>query len=168
MVSSSRIPAIKVKQWLPDWDVPFSNHRDLGPKPEKHFYVFSISAARLRRLSDAYRRGGDEEDGKPSAAHVDPSAIQRRHDPKRSREIRDFIRAGYPWSTLAPTKQNAEHYDSLRKPGWLPTAILVNVMKAGEKRRGSRTLAAADAVTIHEHTDGRVEVKHTLHDAEWS
>ena len=50
------IPVIKVNQWLPEWDnVDFteSEHRR---KPEKGFYLFSISAKKLKRLSAVYRR----------------------------------------------------------------------------------------------------------------
>jgi DGQHR domain-containing protein len=140
------VPAIKVQQWLKEWETPFPR---AGKMPPKHFFVFSMKAGMLRRLSDTHRRGGDRPEG--STHRIEPDAIQRRHDPRRSREIADFVRHGYPWSTLPPAKQNSGQYDDLIKPGWLPTAILVNIMEPGDKRRGRRSVSKADVVQVREH-----------------
>ena len=75
-----RIPAIAVQQWLDEWnDVNFQPAPPRG-KPEPHFYVFSISAYDLKRLSGIYRRDPDI----PPAEDI---GIQRRHVPERSEEI---------------------------------------------------------------------------------
>jgi DGQHR domain-containing protein len=44
----------------------------------------------------------------------------------------------------------------MRKPGWLPTAIVVNILSAGDQRRG-RSVASDDLVTIR-HSGDRAEL----------
>lgn len=142
------ILAIRVKQWLTEWDAAFLSKTPPQPRPPNHFYTFSLSASTLRRLSETYRRGGDE--GKPSPHRVDPSATQRRHDPKRSQEIADYVRHGYPWSTLSQSKKDSGKYDDLIKPGWLPTAIVINILKPGDERRGGKKIDSRDVVKVEE------------------
>ena len=52
---SLRIPAIKVRQWLPQWDDVQFDEETLRRKPEKWFLICSIPAKVLRRLSGVYR-----------------------------------------------------------------------------------------------------------------
>jgi DGQHR domain-containing protein len=124
-----QVPAIKVHQWLKGWDrVEFSPkaHRR---KPLPHFYVFSLPAAELRSLCGIVRRQAS--DVTPRAADL---GIQRQHDPERSEEIAQFVEFGYPWSTLSESKRRSSEFHDLRKPGWLPTAIVVNILEATDER----------------------------------
>lgn len=76
------LPAIKVHQWLDDWDtVKFSatHHRR---KRSQTFYLFSMPAVELRSLCGIARR--HISDMTPRAADL---GIQRQHDPERSEEI---------------------------------------------------------------------------------
>jgi DGQHR domain-containing protein len=138
------VAALKVEQWLAEWEkVPFSpkSHRR---KPEPHFYLFTLPASWLKELSGIYRRttqGG--------LLRSEDLGIQRRHDERRSDEIREFIQFGYPWSELSKAKRQSGKFDDLRKPGWLPTAIVVNVLRAGDKRRGLE-VASKDLVEVEE------------------
>jgi hypothetical protein len=137
-----RVPAIKVEQWLPSWNIVKYDGAKHRSKPDPHFFVFSLPAAELRSLCGIFRR--QTKSMRPRSADL---GIQRQHDSERSEEIKRFVEYGYPWSTLSQTKRQSGRYDDLRKPGWLPTAILVNVLSRGEKREG-RLLANEDVVTI--------------------
>jgi len=114
MVNS--IHAIRFKQWLPEWDLfdfdPVQHRR----KPDEHILLFSMPAVQLRALSGVYRRTRDREGGE---------GLQRLHDPKRSAAIRDFVRFGHPYSGL-PIAARDDSSAAMRKPGWLPTAIVVS------------------------------------------
>lgn len=145
---SQQIPAIRFKQWLPEWDAFDFDPDQKRKKPEPHIYLFSMSAVQLRALSGVYRRrrDGDGADG-----------LQRLHDPARSKTIRDFVRFGHPYSGLkAPLR--IEQTEPLKKPGWLPTAIVVNILGPDDERRGRR-VAAKDLVTIETADPGRVALK---------
>lgn len=123
------LPTIRVSQWLDDWDTfefDASSHRSLPPK---HFIMFSIKASLLRRLSGVSRRSKDIGRG----ADI---GIQRGHDKRRSAEIREYVRSGYPWSTLSEAKRASGKYIALKKPGWLPTAVVVNLLTPDDERRG--------------------------------
>lgn len=141
-VRASEVLALKVRQWLTEWDEVEFDEREHRRRPEHHFYVFSLSAADLLSLSAIPRRSTqDRALGKPDLG------IQRRHEPKRSRDIRSFVQYGYPWSELSGTKRHSERFQDLRKPGWLPTAIVVNILGAGDERRGA-TVASDDLVAV--------------------
>src|SRR5437879_1921309 len=115
-----QVPAIKVHQWLRPWDkVKFDPKRNRA-KPEPHFFIFSLPAAELRSLCGIFRR--QTTSVSPRSADL---GIQRQHDPERSEEIKRFVEFGYPWSTLSEAKRQSGKYDDLRKPGWLPTAIVI-------------------------------------------
>ena len=79
----------------------------------------------------------------------DDTGIQRQHDNDRSEEISRFVDYGYPWSTISKAKRQSEEYDDLRKPGWLPTAIVINILAKGDNRRGKK-VAEADMVSIED------------------
>lgn len=123
----SGIPALQVHQWQPEWEqIDFDKpHRS---KPDDHFFVFSIRASTLRALSGIERR-----DASAGARRQTDLGIQRRHDEKRSEEISRFIRHGYPWSDLGKTRRESGEFDDLKQPGWLPTAIVVNIRTAGDE-----------------------------------
>ena len=46
------VPALRVKQWLPEWEQVNFDPQQNQAKPGPHFYVFSLSAARLRKKLD--------------------------------------------------------------------------------------------------------------------
>ncbi len=131
------IPAIRFKQWLAEWnqyDYDAGAHRR---KPETHLYLFSMKAADLRQISDVYRRrrDGDLAEG-----------IQRRRDDSRTARIQRYVKYGYPYGDLR-SDQNKDEFSSLRKPGWLPTAIVVNILRPGDQRHG-QTIDAKHVITI--------------------
>lgn len=143
-----KISALKVKQWLDLWDQVTFDKGKLRPKPEDHFYMFTLRASDLRLLCGIYPR----ESSHRSRAAED-MGIQRRHEVGRSEEINQFVRFGYPWSELSDAKRNSGEYDDLKKPGWLPTAIVVNILKEDDERRGKK-VAASDVIHIKGNDSG--------------
>ena len=90
------VVALKVQQWLKEWEkVPFDDtaHRH---KPDPHFYLCALPASELKALTGIQRRMTAEGLGRSRDL-----GIQRRHDQRRSEEIAQFIRFGYPWSELS-------------------------------------------------------------------
>lgn len=141
-VRQKRVPMLAVNQWLPEWDKIGFDSREHRAKPEKKFYVFSLSAPELRSLSGIARRTA-----RGGVSRTDELGIQRQHDPERSGEIGRFVEFGYPWSTLSVAKRATSEFHNLRKPGWLPTAIVLNVIAPGVERNGE-TVAAEDLVSV--------------------
>lgn len=142
------IPALKVHQWLREWDkgIIFSEKGNRR-KPSETFYIFSLSAKKLRSLSGIYRR-----ETKEGVARTEDKHIQRAHDETRSQNIGEFIKYGYPWSELSES-QRKEKFDDLRKPGWLPTAIVVNILGKKDKRDG-KLVDLDDLVCLNEEPQG--------------
>jgi hypothetical protein len=68
---------------------------------------------------------------------------------ERSEEIAQFVEFGYPWSTLSAAKRRSNEFNDLRKPGWLPTAIVVNILGKDDERNDEK-VAADDLVAIEE------------------
>lgn len=135
------IPALKVHQWLPEWDkVSWDDHQHRSTPP-KNFMVLSMKAGDLRRLSAIYRR---QAEGTPRTEDL---GIQRRHDKKRSENIKQFVKYGYPYCDLTKHNQESGEHETLRKPGWLPTGIVINILKAGDTRMGN-TVAENDLIDI--------------------
>ena len=141
------ILALKVNQWLPEWNDIKWNSKERRAEPLHWFYQFSMPASELRALSGIYARTI-----KRSRATQD-LGIQRRHDEERSKEINRFVRYGFPCSNLSETKRESGNYYDLRQPGWLPTAIVVNVLTPDTIRRGKK-VAADDIIQIGENVDG--------------
>jgi DGQHR domain-containing protein len=83
--------------------------------------------------------------------------IQRQHDPERSEEIGRFVEFGFPWSTLNEAKRASAEFNDLRKPGWLPTAIVLNVLTKGAVRNGS-TIADKDLASVVD-VDGQIRLQ---------
>ena len=123
----SSIPAIKVRQWIDDWNEIEWNADELRAEPPHWFYQFSIPAQHLKALSGVYRRTTDRDSA------TGDLGIQRHHELERSKEIGRFVQYGYPWSSLSLAGQKSSKYKDLRQPGWLPTAIVVNVLTLGQK-----------------------------------
>lgn len=112
-----QINAIKIHQWLPEWERIKFNEDDHKKRPKEHFHIFSIKASLLKALSGIQRREDSRDIG-----------IQRKHDEDRSSEIREYIKYGYPWSSLTPAKKNDPDFRDMQKPGWIPTAIVINIL----------------------------------------
>jgi len=138
------IPILKVTQWLKEWnDVRFDDkkHKDNRKKPIPTFYLFTIKAGLLKKLSKVYPRRIDEK-------REIEIGIQRKHDPERSEEIARYIKNGYPLSELMKNKSSKydDMYD-LRMPGWLPTAIVANIL-VKDTERGQNKIAELDLIKI--------------------
>ena len=132
------IRAIRVRQWLDAWDEFKFGEAERQRKPEPEFYVCSMDASLLRRLSGVQRR-------EAAGPRLDDIGIQRGHDETRSGEIARFVEGGYPWATLNTGDQ--QRFPELRKPGWLPTAIVANLVSVDTDRRGVKA-DPGDLVTI--------------------
>ena len=143
-----RIPAIRVRQWLSEWDSYDFDEASRQRKPQSYFYICSMSAPLLRRLSGVRRRQASG----PRAADI---GIQRGHDERRSIEISRFIKAGYPWASLNTDQQS--RFPKLRKPGWLPTAIVANLVSGTTERFGIGA-APRDLITIESSGDSLVHL----------
>lgn len=140
---NAEIPALKVHQWLQSWDAVQFTREAQQAKPEGHFYLCSIKAGDLKALTGVYRRS--IKGGKPRAK--DPN-VQRGHEEERSQTIREFVQHGYPWCEMGAAKRKLPGADDLRKPGWLPTAILVNILPPRAIRNGVQIPDADLAVTM--------------------
>jgi len=147
--SPIEIPALKVRQWLDSWDDVHFTRESQQSKPEKHFYLFSIKAGDLKALTGVYRR--TITGGKPRAK--DPN-VQRGHEEERSQTIREFVEYGYPWCEMGQAKRELPGAEDLRKPGWLPTAILVNILPPNAIRNGVH-IPSTDLIRVEEE-GGRV------------
>ena len=162
---SNKIPALKVNQWLNEWNEIDFKPDEHKTKPEPFFYIFSIKASILRKLSGIQRR----EDDPAKRMESEEIGIQRKHDIKRSKEIKNYIKHGYPWSSLSPAKQKDPEYKSIQKPGWLPTSIVINILKESDFRRDKK-VQVNDLVNI-ENTDGHTKIilpPSFKDDANWS
>ena len=101
----------------------------------------------LRRLSGVYARTTKR---KRAAEDL---GIQRELDEERADEISRFVEFGYPWSDLSEAKRRSADFADLRQPGWLPTAVIVNVLTSVDSRRG-RTVEIGDVVEVTENGYG--------------
>lgn len=136
------IPVIKVRQWLEAWNSVDFSAEEYRRKPQPEFYIFSISAKKLKRLSAVYRRSLEDR-----ASGVTDLGIQRQHDPRRSAEIKNFVHWGFPWSEMSEEQRSMDEFRNLQKPGWLPTSIVVNILGVGDERHGKR-VDVRDVITL--------------------
>jgi hypothetical protein len=141
-VVSRTIPALKVSQWLSEWDEVTFDKEVFQDRPETAFYLLSLPASHLKALTGVYRRSTKKR--QPRAK--DPN-VQRGHEEERSATIREFVKYGFPWCEMGGAKRRTPDAQSLRKPGWLPTAIIVNILAEGDKRDG-QTIANKDLVSV--------------------
>jgi len=147
-----RLHAMKVHQWLPEWNEVEFDSKHFRAKPPESFFLFTIPATDLRALSGIFRRsthGG--------IARSRDLGIQRRHDAERSEEIHDFVSHGFPWSALSNQRRESGEYNDLKKPGWLPTAIVVNILKGDDQRHGT-VVHASDVIQVEEDNDAGAEL----------
>lgn len=133
------VPTIRFQQWLPEWDTYEYGTEAPRRKPEPYLYLFAMKAKELRKLCDVYRRINEG---------VGTEGIQRGRDDNRTARIQQYVQFGYPFGDLQEPLRTSDT-ENLRKPGWLPTAIVVNIMPVGEERRG-RKVRAEDVVNIDE------------------
>ena len=150
------IPGLKVHQWLSEWDhleFDSSQHRR---KPNPHFLLFSISASDLKALTGIQRRSTQ---GRETGA-VD-TGIQRAHDSARSDEIARFVQSGFPWSGLSDVRRRSGRFDDIKKPGWLPTSIVVNILdrSAGDSDVSGPEVHDDDLVQVTDNGEGTVTLR---------
>lgn len=121
------VPLIKVRQWLDTWNkAQWAEESGLG-KPKDHFFVGAMALKELRSLAGVTQRTVEQ--------RKDPtvtSGYQRAHESARSKKISRYVDYGYPLST-SNNLDPAEHQE-LINPGWLPNAIIVNVIPPGTNR----------------------------------
>ena len=138
-----QIHALKVKQWASEWDDIHWDRTEHRSEPPHWFYQFKLSARSLRKLSGVYARTTDR------ATSTDDLGIQRQLNKQRSREIGEFVRYGYPWSSLSQAKRKTREFNDLRQPGWLPTSIVVNILVSGDNR-GQKQIVGSDLIEIQD------------------
>jgi DGQHR domain-containing protein len=150
--SRKEITAMKVSQWLDDWkDIKFSDEA-FRRKPDPCFYIFKMAASDLKALSGIQKR--TTEGGLKRSSDY---GIQRLHDPKRSEAIGQFVKYGYPWSEITPSKRESGDFKDLRKPGWLPTSIIVNILNP-DVMRPDITIADSDRIKVTDSKDDFVKL----------
>lgn len=136
------IPALPVRQWLASWDETRFDSAQHRRRPQEQFFVFSMPAKQLRALCDIRRRTAKEQ-----RARKTDLGIQRRHNEQRSHEISEYVQHGFPWSSISGSARTSGEYDDLKKPGWLPTAIVVNILVPQDDREGM-AVAADDIIEV--------------------
>lgn len=146
------IIALKVRQWLTDWKKVIWSPDERRSEPQHWFYIFNISATDLKALSGIYARSTKER-----VRGAEDLGIQRRHEEKRSEEIARFVRYGYPWSELSKAKRESDEFADLRKPGWLPTAIVINILQNKDKRLGKQ-INESDLVLVEDQANGVTKI----------
>ncbi|SFP82960.1 hypothetical protein SAMN05443579_11617 [Variovorax sp. PDC80] len=145
--SKSYAPAIRVRQWLPEWNSIEFDAAAQQSKPSENFFLCSIKARDLKALTGVYRRSTK---GKLARAK-DPN-VQRGHEEARSKIIQEYVKFGFPWCEMPEVRRKAPAAKNLQKPGWLPTAILINILPPDAKRNGAQ-IAKKDVVKVDEADD---------------
>jgi hypothetical protein len=146
------ILALRAKQWLIEWEKVEWCSSERRSRPQQWFYLFNVSAANLKALSGIYARTT-----KGRVRGAEDLGIQRRHEAERSQEIARFVRYGYPWSDLSKRKRESNEFADLRKPGWLPTAIVVNILRANDKRLG-KCVDESDLIHVEDLPSGTAKI----------
>lgn len=138
------LSALVTPQWWAEWErVDWAAN---GHATAVHGYLTLVmKASDLRKLSGVYRRSPDTEEARSSDTRV-----QRPHEEARSREIRRFVEQGYPRSNMTRA-QLRKSSDADRRPGWLPTAVVVNILEEGETREGRLPLPPEFAIHVAPH-----------------
>lgn len=133
------IRAFKVDQWLNEWnEVNFE--MPMRKKPEGSFYIFKIDIRLLKRISDVHRR-------KAHKSRIEDMNIQRVLKEDRSLEIKNYVHKGFPLSTVGDKAREEKDNQILKMPGFLPTAILVNILDSGQKR-GNSVINDKDLIVV--------------------
>ena len=150
MRKAHSIPVLRLKQWLTDWDEYEYDKSALRRKPEPYLFMFSMPANLLRRYSDVYQR---------ERTVTEVEGIQRAQEVSRTDRIRRYIQYGYPFGDLNQNLQVDENLH-LRKPGWLPTAIVVNILTTADRRRGKTIKTKCGAKVRNENGSFSLELPH--------
>lgn len=159
------IKALKVKQWIDgEWDQVLMEESMRRRPPPHHFYIFSISAYDLKKLSGIYRRGNSE---RPA----EDIGIQRQHIKERSREILRYVRDGFPLSRIKREKLlDPNEAPSLKMPGWIPTSIVANILIDRDTRGPNmRHVDSQDLLQVDDISSdmARIVLPQHMHEAGW-
>lgn len=149
MEKSLKISGLINRQWLREWDV-VKFDENYRRKPRPHFYIFSIKASTLKRLSKVYPR-------KSEGNRTKDVGIQRRHDPERSSDIKKYVQGGFPWAELSARQKDDPENNHLKMPGWLPTAIIANILSPGTIR-GNQELEEKYAIQVEDSANNTCEL----------
>lgn len=157
------VPAIRVRQWLPEWDSIQFDEASQQAKPHPYFFLCSVKARDLKALTGVYRRSTK---GK-LARSKDPN-VQRGHEEARSALIKEFVKYGFPWCEMTPDRRSSQTASNLQKPGWLPTAILVNILPADASRNG-HSINENDVIQVKEEGNtAEIHFPKTFSDSNWT
>ena len=140
-----QVTALTVSQWLPTWERADFDPNRFRRKPPEQFLLFTMEATDLRRLIGIQRRKA-----KSGVPRTQDLGIQRAHDKDRSSEIAEYVQRGFPWSKLSDRRRRSGQYNDLIKPGWLPTAVVVNILRPEDERNG-KTVDTRDLVSVDFH-----------------
>ncbi len=132
--------AYKVNQWLNEWNEIDFKTEEKRTQPKPYYLMFKMDARLLKRLSDVHRR-------KANTPRSEDMQVQRKHTESRSQEIRNYIRGGFPWSTISEDQRISEEYKNLKMPGMLPTAVIANIIGLGAERNG-RSVDSSNVIKI--------------------
>lgn len=141
------IPALKITQWVTTWELMMGDI-EAGKEgaPPKEYFVTSMLLKDLRALAGvSTRQLSERRKANPKAGY------QRAHQPERSEKIARYVSYGYPLSSQKGLDPQANKH--LIHPGWLPTAILINLIPPGDSRRRhgkDLSVAANMAVNLNE------------------
>ncbi|MCY4445872.1 MAG: DGQHR domain-containing protein [Rhodobacteraceae bacterium] len=141
------VPVLRLKQWIDSWDNYQYEESAQRRKPEPYIFVFAMSASKLRSYSDVYQRNRSPQE---------VSGIQRGREESRINRIRRFIQEGYPYSDLKENQHS--NYEYLRKPGWLPTSIVINILTEKDVRR-EKTINSRHMVKLQDEENGNYSIK---------
>ena len=142
------VPALTVHQWLPTWDEANFSAKDFRSKPPEEFFLASLPASthpRPRRHLSSQR---EEQEGLEQAT----SAFSERTTASVRRRF-EYVKFGFPWSSLSRQKRKTSEYHDLVKPGWLPTALVVNILTAEDDRDG-QSVDPADLISVTSSRNG--------------
>lgn len=120
--------ALKVNQWRDQWEDIEWDPSVFRRKPHPNFYILSMSAKDLIKLSNVHQRSTSENESRS-----DDLGIQRTHNEKRSKKIQEFIKYGYPYCDFKESIRKNEESSKMKKPGWLPTGIVINIMHSPKR-----------------------------------
>ena len=162
LIIYKEITMLRINQWMNEWgDIDFKS--PLRRKPDPVFYMFSIDARLLKKLSDVHRR-------KSVGKRVADISVQRQKNDFRIEEISKYIEGGFPWSTISKQEQKLPENEDLKMPGLLPTAIIANILGEGEVRNGL-TIDKKDRISIEDFEGKPAKLKipsHIFEDDHWN
>jgi len=153
------IKTFKVDQWLNEWnEVNFD--MPMRDKPMGSFYIFKIDIRLLKRISDVHRR-------KAHKSRMEDLNVQRGLKEDRTLEIRKYVHKGFPLSVVSDKASEEPENQILKMPGFLPTAILVNILGSGQKR-GNSILNDRDLIEISNTGEPEIILPDQIFSTEWN